>query len=173
MSKRKQTPLQRYRARQDAVRLDEEAKLVRDAELMLKAEQDPDLSSAQRLAIYKRLQAWPRIVLSLYRAELEIAKAKKQESGPQDYGDEKPSETARRVVGEALSLGPDRIHDLCAEGRQQEGEGWARRPMKSAAYFVAEKLRGPAPKTVTDEQAPKQTPKIRGGTVFASKRHPG
>jgi hypothetical protein len=169
MSKRKQMPLRKYHARLDAVRLNEQAKLDRDVELTRKAEQDPNLSPAQRLDILKRLQAWPRIVLGLYRAELEIAQAKKRENGPQDYGNEKPSDTACRIVGETVLLGPDRIHDLCAEGRDQESEGWPPKPMNSAAYFVREILRGPITKTI----AGKPAPQIRGGTIFASKRHPG
>jgi hypothetical protein len=169
MTKRKQTPLQKYYAQLDAVTRKERTKLERDAELTLRVEQDLDLSPAQRLDIFKRLQAWPRIVLGLYRAELAIAQKKKHAAGPEEYGDEKPSDTACRVIGEVLGLGPDRVHDLCAEGRQHESEGWPPKPRKSAAYFVAEKLRGSATGTVTD----KQTPKIRGGTVFAPKRHPG
>jgi hypothetical protein len=130
VTKRKQTPLQKYYARHAAVRRKEESKLNRDVELTRKAEQDPDLSPRQRLDIFKRLQAWPRIVLGLYRAELEIAQTKKQQSGAQDFGDEKPSDAAYRVIGEALGLGPDRIHDLCAEGRQQESEGWPPKPQE-------------------------------------------
>ena len=68
---------------------------------------------------------FPRIVLGLYRAELAIAQKDREQDGALEYGREKPSEIARRVVGEALHLGPDRVRDLCAMGRRHEKRGHA------------------------------------------------
>jgi hypothetical protein len=68
---------------------------------------------------------------------LAIAQAQKQKSGAQKYGNEKPSDTAYRVIGEALGLGPDRIHDLCTEGRKHQKQGMPPRPEMRVAEFVS------------------------------------
>ena len=78
---------------------------------------------------------FPRIVLGLYRAELAIAQKDREQDGALEYGREKPSEIARRVVGEALHLGPDRVRDLCAMGRRHEKEGMPPQAEMTAANF--------------------------------------
>ena len=90
----------------------------------------------KRLELFKSLQAWPRIVLGLYRAELAIASKDRKEKGAPEYGSEKPSEIARYAVGEALGLGPDRVRDLCKEGHRHLKQGMpSREETITAAMF--------------------------------------
>jgi hypothetical protein len=129
----KRTPLEKFQA----ARLDAWEEVVTEAERTLRAETDPALSPNERLDIFMSLQAWPRIVLGLYRAELAIA-----QSDPAHKGE--PSDIAYDVVGESLGLGPDRIRDLCREGRRHEDQGMPAKPKISATEFVGKVLRGRA-----------------------------
>jgi hypothetical protein len=129
----KRTPLEKfYDARRDAL---EQA--IAERERARQAETDPALSPNERLDIFMGLQAWPRIVLGLYRAELAIA-----QSDPARKGE--ASDVAYDVVGESLGLGPDRIRDLCREGRRHEAQGMPPKPEITAAKFVDKVLRGRA-----------------------------
>jgi len=135
----KKTPLEEFhdakKAREDAG-LEALNKAGDEAEKTLKAETDPSLTLDQRLEIFKGLQAWPRIVLGLYNAELALAQEKRKNHGAPKYGREEPSETAFRVVGEAVRLGPDRIRDLCREGRRHLKERMPPKPEIRAAEFI-------------------------------------
>src|SRR5262245_44669688 len=132
----KRTPLEKYRRAQHAF---ESAKLdmleagVEEAEKTQRAENDPDYSPKERLDIFKSLQAWPRIVLGLYEAELAIAQNDRKQNGDTKHG--KPSDIAYEAVGKAVGLGPDRVRDLCREGRRHLKEGWPARLKISAAQF--------------------------------------
>jgi hypothetical protein len=123
----KRTPLERFHA----ARLDALEETVAEAEKTCRAETDPALSWEQRLHMFKRLQAWPRIVLGLYQAELAVAQ--KQKHGAQQHG--KASDMAFDIVGEALGLGPDRIRHLCREARGHLRQGLPARPKIRAAEF--------------------------------------
>jgi hypothetical protein len=102
----------------------------------LRALSDRDLSLDQRLDIFKKLQAWPRIVLGLYCAELVIAQKDRKDNGTPEYGREEPSEIALRKVGEAVGLGPDRIRALCTEGRCHLEQGMPQMGVITAAKFM-------------------------------------
>ena len=80
-------------------------------------------------------------MLGLYNAELAIAQSDRKENGDTDHND-KPSDIAHDIVGEALGLGPDRIRDLCKEGRRHLNEGMLRKIEIRAAEFVDKILRG-------------------------------
>jgi hypothetical protein len=139
----KRTPLENFQAFRRAALAAMQAELEKafaDAEGMVQAMLDPDLSPDQRLDILKSLQAWPRIVLGLYRAELAIAQKDREEKGCPKFGREEPSEIAQRVLGEALDLGPDRIRDLCKTGRRHEKEGMPQKAEITAAKFKREVL---------------------------------
>jgi hypothetical protein len=126
----KRTPLREYRAAleklnaaQGKARREFEARRLKaverskaDRDKIIRAETDPSLSPEERLEIFKGLQGWPRIVLGLYEAELENITATDRPGKPLDIAYEKVGE----VVG---LLGPDRIKDLCKEGRRQLREG--------------------------------------------------
>jgi hypothetical protein len=125
----KRTPLEQFHA----ATLDALEKTVDEAEKTRLAETDPALSREQRLRIFKSLQAWPRIVLGLYQAELAVAQRQKQENGAQQPGE--PSDIAYEIVGKALGVGPDRIRHLCREGRCHLRQGMPARPEIRAAEF--------------------------------------
>lgn len=140
----KRTPLQKYISALEAFEsalLDAQEESVIDMEQTHRAETDPNLSPGERLDIFRALQAWPRIVLGLYNAELAIAQSDRKENGDTDHND-KPSDIAHDIVGEALGLGPDRIRDLCKEGRRHLNEGMPRKIEIRAAEFVDKILRG-------------------------------
>jgi hypothetical protein len=132
----KKTPLEEF---EDA-KLTALEKRLDDADKVLKAETDPTLTRDQRLKIFKDLQMWPRIVLGLYRAELAAAQKEREKEreihGVPEYGREMPSEIARRVVGEAIELGADRVRDLCREGQEHLNQGLTPRPEIRAAEFI-------------------------------------
>jgi hypothetical protein len=65
----------------------------------------------------------------------------------QEYGSEEPSEIALRIVGEAVGLGPDRIHDLCGEGRRHEREGMPQQGIVAVTQFK-EVLSGHVPESL-------------------------
>jgi hypothetical protein len=135
----KRTPLekqQKLRERAAAeVRTEMEKNVYADAEKTVQALSDPDLSFDERLQIFKTLQAWPRIVLGLYRAELAIVRKERSEKGAPEYGREKPSEIARYAVGDALGLGPDRVRELCKEGLRHLNQGMPPKPEITVAQF--------------------------------------
>ena len=106
-----------------------------EAEKIASAQSNPDLSFDERLEIFKTLQAWPRIVLGLYRAELGIARKDRSGKGAPEYGREKPSEIARYAVGDAIGLGPDRVHELCKEGSRHLKQGMPPKEEITAAKF--------------------------------------
>jgi len=128
----KKTPLEEFH---DA-RLKALEKATGEVEETHRAETDPALTPNQRLTIFKGLQAWPRIVLGLYRAERAAAKVERKRLGVPKYGRETPAEIARMVVGEAIGLGPDRVRDLCKEGTRHLNEGFPPRPEIRAAEFI-------------------------------------
>lgn len=135
---KKLTPLERKRMEfLDA--LDDQ---VKESEKTHQAVLDPSLSPDERLDLFMALQAWPRIVLGLYEAESAIARKQKKQNPTQEHGE--PSDTAYDVVGAALGLGPDRIRDLCREGRRHVGQGMPRKLEIRAAEFVEKYLRGRA-----------------------------
>lgn len=152
MARRKKlTPLAAYRAaltKRDAALSTAQAGFAaaRDAaveEALDEAEKtieahDPKLSPKKRLEIFKSLKAWPRIVLGIYEAELEIAQAQKQKSNDpvakSTAGE--PSDIAYERVGEVVELGADRIKTLCRRGRRHLKEGQPPRPRISAAQFL-------------------------------------
>jgi hypothetical protein len=81
----KRTPfqkLQQLRKDGSAAIEAEYEKTFADAEHTLTAASDPNLSFNQRLKIYSKLQAFPRIVLGLYRAELAVAQKDGGLGGP-------------------------------------------------------------------------------------------
>ena len=141
----KRTPLERYRRaleRFDRDHLDGLEEIASDNEKMHRAETDPNLSPNERLDEFMSVQAWPRIVLGLYEAELEIAQKERREKGKPRHGREEPSEIAAITVGSALGLGPDRIHDLCREGRWHLKRGMPPKLKLRAAVFAEKILRG-------------------------------
>jgi hypothetical protein len=129
MTKRKRTPLQEYRTALEEVRaaqekaeaefankeLDAIDRTLDDRDKVIRAETDPNLSPEERLALFKSLQAWPRIVLGLYEAEQKNVTAAERPG--------KPSDIAYEKVGKVVGLGPDRIKALCNEARRQLKEG--------------------------------------------------
>lgn len=122
----KRTPLERYQKLRKQVSAEVRAQIenvLADANKTVLALSDPNLSYDVRLEIYKSLQGWPRIVLGLYRAELAIAQNNRKENDAPEYGQEKPSEIAQRLVGDVIGLGPDRVRDLCKEGRRHLNQG--------------------------------------------------
>jgi hypothetical protein len=133
----KLTPVEEYKTLRERVADQMKAAHKRvhdDAEKTARALSDPDLSFDERLEIFKSLQAWPRIVLGLYEAELAIAQKDRKEKGRPKYGGEEPSEIAPRVVGETIGLGPDRVRDLCRKGRTHLKQGM---PPKAGQMTVA------------------------------------
>ena len=93
MARRKKlTPLETYRAavaKRDAAIAAAQAEFVatRNAEMeaargvtekIIRVETDDTLTPAERLEILKGLQAWPRMVLGVYQAELEIANGQRR-----------------------------------------------------------------------------------------------
>jgi hypothetical protein len=147
---KKRTPREQLRALREAqlkLLQAEIEKASAEAENTVRALSDPDLSPDQRLDIFKKLQAWPRIVLGLYRAELALAQKDRKDNGTPEYGSEEPSEIALRIVGDAVGfLGPDRIHDLCREGRRHEREGMPQQGTVTVAQFE-EVLSGHVPES--------------------------
>jgi hypothetical protein len=113
-------------------------KVFAESEKRMGALLDPNLSANQRLAIFKELQAWPRIVLGMYRAELARAQTDRKDHGIPAYGSEEPSEIAYRVIGDAVGLGPDRIRDLCRQDRRHEEQGMPHEPTAAVAQFKEE-----------------------------------
>ena len=130
----KGTPLQKYIFAIESAKLDAREASAIEIEQTLRAETDLTLSPEQRLDIFKGLQAWPRIVLGLYEAELAIAQNDRKENGDTEHTDE-PSDIAYDAVGEAIDLGPDRVRNLCREGRAHRQEGMPTKPKISAAEF--------------------------------------
>jgi hypothetical protein len=127
----KRTPLQRYRLAQESAKRKLREKGREEVEKTDRALFDPDLSPKERLDKLKKLQAWPRIVLGLYKAELAIARNDPKRNPKLGT----PSDLARDAVGSAVELGADRIRDLCREGSRHLDEGMPARPEISAARF--------------------------------------
>jgi hypothetical protein len=131
----KRTPSQEYRAalaKRDATiekaeeefdtwRLDQVEKSLDECDIIKQIEFDPSLSSERRLALCKKLRGWPRIVLGIYEAELEVAEARKRHNSASEHG--KPSDIAYGRVGRAIGLGTERVKALCGEGRRQLRDG--------------------------------------------------
>jgi hypothetical protein len=139
----KRTPLEKLHR----VKLDLREQALADQEkTLLIVDPHLSLSPNERLDLFMALQAWPRIVLGLYRAELAFAQkereTEKKENRVPKTG--QPSEIARAVVAEALGLGPDRIRDLCRNGDRHLKQGMPRKPEIRAAEFVDRVLRGQA-----------------------------
>ena len=156
----KRTPLERHQA----LRQVEIERAFTEAENALRIFENPKLSPGQRLEALKKQQDWPRTVLGLYRAERDVV----------DKKDGRPSEVAHEVVGEALGLGPDRIRDLCREGRRHQRQG-----MPAKAKITASEFRRQLSITVTESEASELRQKwaekktlAHGGTVLTAKRHP-
>ena len=134
----KRTPLEKQQKLRERAAAEVQAEMENvwaDAEKTARARSDPDLFPDQRLEIFKSLQAWPRIVLGLYCAELAIAREERIKKGAPEYGREKPSETARYAVGDAVGLGPDRVRELCKEGLRHLNQGMPPKPEITAAMF--------------------------------------
>lgn len=149
----KRTPAEKYQKLRESVLAEIQAaaeNVHAEAEKTLRALSDPDLSPDDTLEIFKTLQAWPRIVLGLYRAELIIAKKDRKDKGAPEYGQEMPSEIARNVVAEAVDLGPDRVRELCKEGLRHLKQGMPSRVETTAAEF-REMLSTPIPDNVAAE----------------------
>lgn len=106
-----------------------------DREKARRADSEPGLSAEQRLALLKSTQGWSRIVLGLYVAELAAAQSDRRNHPPPEYGRLKPSEIAQQNVGDALGLGPDRVRELCQEGRRHLQEGMPLKQKVRAAEF--------------------------------------
>jgi hypothetical protein len=122
----KRTPLESFQIAQKKFVAAREAALAaarKDKENMRVAMAAPNLSLVERLKMFKKLQAWPRIVLGLYDAELAVAQKNRKASGLPEYGREEPSEIAYGVVGHALALSSERIRRLCKEGRRHLRDG--------------------------------------------------
>ena len=100
---------------------------------------------------FKSLQAWPRIVWGLYRAELAIAQKDRKEKGAPEDGREEPSEIAYRVVGKAIDLGADRVRVLCREGRRHLKQGMPSQGGNTTAAMFRQMLCTPAPESVAAE----------------------
>jgi hypothetical protein len=152
----KRTPLEGFHA----ARLDALEEAVTEAEKTLRAETDPALSPNERLAMFKRLQAWPRIVLAIYETELAIAQKDRNKRGSPGAQREEPSEVAYAMVGDALGLGPDRIRDLCREARRHQRQGLPPKHRMRAAEFIAYLRK------------PRKSSQSAGGTVLPRKGHP-
>jgi hypothetical protein len=134
----KRTPAEKKQKLRERVAAEVQAEMKNvyaDAEKIASAQSNPDLSFDKRLEIFKTLQAWPRIVLGLYRAELAIARKERSEKGAPEYGREKPSEIARHTVGDAVCLGPERVRELCKEGLRHLKQGMPPKPEITAAMF--------------------------------------
>ena len=123
------------------------------AEKIHRVETDDKLTPAERLKIPKGLPPWPRIVLGIYKAELEIARKRKKdnpitERGKPSTADE-PSDIAYEKVGAVVGLSADRIKALCNEARQhlKEGQPAGFVVEISAAEFKRRILRKSKPKT--------------------------
>jgi hypothetical protein len=139
----KRTPRERLQALREGQLAAMQAEIENcfaDAEARVGAMSDPNLSVDQRLKIFKNLRAWPRIVLGIYRAELAIAQKVRKENRAPEYGLERPCEIARHKVGKAVGLKPDRICDLCKEGRQHEKQGMPQEGDVAACDFKREVL---------------------------------
>jgi hypothetical protein len=113
---------------------------VKDSENTYRAILDPNLSPDERLDLLKNLQAWPRIVLGLYNAELAIAQKRKKDNPAQEHGE--PSDIAYDEVADALCLSAERIRQLCKEGRRHRRQGMPPKNEISVADFVDKTLRG-------------------------------
>jgi hypothetical protein len=125
----KRTPLQEHRVALEKLRaaqkksqeefdakgLNAVERVLADRDKIIQAETDPGLSPDERLALFKSLQAWPRIVLGLYEAELENVTERDRPGEPSDIAYEK--------VGNVVGLGPDRIKALCNQGPRHLKEG--------------------------------------------------
>jgi hypothetical protein len=130
----KRTPLERYEAWQQKSLLLGKAAIeahYTEDEALVRVLSDASLSYKQRLARFKRFQAWPRIVLGLYEAELAVAQKNRQANG-------RPYEIARDKIEEAIDLKSDRIRDLCREGKRHLEQGMPSKPQKTAAEFKRE-----------------------------------
>jgi hypothetical protein len=150
----KRTPFQEYRAalakrnaarekaqeKFDTWRLDQVEKSLDDPHSIVLIEFDPSLSPEERLELFKSLQGWPRIVLGIYEAELEVAEARKRHNPASEHG--KPSDIAYERVGRAIGLGAERVKALCGEGRRQLREGMSAglKTKMTAAEFERRKL---------------------------------
>jgi hypothetical protein len=134
----KRTPLEKYQkwfqkalaAGKSAIEAD-----MAESEELVRVMSDASLSRKARLARFKRLQSWPRIVLGLYDAELGIAQRNRKEKGRPEWGREEPSETAEHTVGDAVGLGADSIHKLCIKGRLHLNQGLPPKPKILIAEF--------------------------------------
>ena len=147
----KRTPLERYQKLRKQVSAEVRAQIenvLADANKTVLALSDPNLSYDVRLEIYKSLQGWPRIVLGLYRAELAIAQNNRKENDAPEYGQEKPSEIAQRLVGDVIGLGPDRVRDLCKEGRRHLNQGMPSQGGNTTAAMFKQMLCTPVPESV-------------------------
>jgi hypothetical protein len=141
MARKKLTPLETYRAaveKRDATigaaqtefaatrkAMIESARVAE--EKIIRVETDDKLTPAERLEMLKGLQAWPRIVLGIYKAELEIARKRKKDNPATEPGEssaaDEPSDMAYERVGAVVELGADRIKALCKEAREHLREG--------------------------------------------------
>lgn len=68
----------------------------------LKDVEDPQTTALDRIKLAKELKSWPFVVERLYRGELKVAQIKASRSD--DFGHEKPSGIARRIVANATML---------------------------------------------------------------------
>ena len=130
------TPLEKF----EIAKLDALEEVVADAEKTYRVETDPTLSPDQRLEILKGLQAWPRIVLGLYRSELAAAQKRKKENPDPEHGE--PSDRAYDKVGSAIGLKGDRVKALCLEGGRHLKQRMPQKPKISATEFTRKVLRG-------------------------------
>jgi hypothetical protein len=132
----KRTPLQEYRAALETfelAKLRAREKALSDYEKTFRVHTDPSLSPTERLQLFKSLQAWPRIVLGIYQAELTIAQKQKRDNPAGVHG--KPSDIAYEKIAKVVCLENDRIHALCKQGRRHLREGQPQKPKISAARF--------------------------------------
>ena len=141
----KRTPLQDFQL----AKLRALEKGLSDYEKTWRVHTDPSLSPTERLKIFKGLQAWPRIVLAIYEAELAIAQQQKRDNPTGVYG--KPSDIAYEKIAKVVRLESNRIHALCKEGRRHLREGLPGKPKISAARFRQILRYQFQPKTVPQE----------------------
>jgi len=68
----------------------------------LKDVEDSQTTALDRIKLAKELKSWPFVVERLYRGELKVA----QDGGAKskEFGSEKPSDVARRMVANATTL---------------------------------------------------------------------